>query len=141
MKKQTFFFRPRDLQPHNTVDLRTMGDDHPEGVCKTDGRDWERSQVSRDRHFMLAALESYTTHENVGYTRQEDYVKINFWLSGKHTTVLDGYGQHDHDRPEVFVATGPYEMVKVDLCNRNAQVGSLAVCVQREFFPVHMGLE
>ena len=139
MKKQSFFFRPRDMLPHITVDLSTMGNGQPE-VCKTLGRDWERSQVCRDRHYLINCLEAYNTHENVGYTRQEDYVKINFWLSGKHTTVLDGYGQHDHDRPEVFITTGPYDMVKVDLCNRNAQVASLAVCVQREFFPVHMGL-
>jgi AraC-like DNA-binding protein len=141
MKKQMFFFRSQDLQPHNTVALSTMGIAQPAEVVRREGKDWERSQVCRDRHFLINALEAYNSREAVGYTHQENYVKINFWLSGKHTTVLDGFGQHDHERPEAFITTGPVEMVKVDLCNRNAQVASLAICLLHDFFPVHMGLE
>jgi AraC-like DNA-binding protein len=141
LKKQGFFPRARDMQPHNTVALSTLGIEQPAEVCRRDGKDWERSQVCRHEHYVLNALESFTTRESVGYTRQENYIKINFWLSGKHTTVLNGYGQHEHDRPEVFITAGPLDLVKVDLCNRNTHVASLAVCLVRDFFPVHMGLE
>jgi len=141
VNKQVFFPRSRDMQPHNTVALSTMGIAQPAEVCRHQGKDWERSQVCRHEHYVINALESFTANESIGYTRQENYIKINFWLSGKHTTVLDGYGQHDHERPEVFVTAGPPDLVKIDLCNRNAQVSSLALCVLRDFFPVHMGLE
>jgi AraC-like DNA-binding protein len=83
---------------------------------------------------MLHAFESYTTSELIGYTKQEDYIKINFWLSGRHTTVLDGFGQVDSDRPEVLITAGPWEMVKIDLCNRNTQISSLAICLVPDFF-------
>jgi len=140
MKKQIFFPKPQDIGPHNTCVLRTMGLDEPEGIYHRRGRDWQRHQVCRHDTFILNALESYTSAESVGYTKQEDYIKINFWLSGKHTTILDGFGQHEHDRPEVFITAGPWEMVKVDMCGRNTQVASVALCLLRDFFPVHMGL-
>jgi len=140
MKKQTFFPKAQDIGPHNTVVIRTMGLDKPEGSCYRQGKDWRKHQVCRDKTFMLNTLESYASAESIGYTKQEDYIKINFWLSGKHTTVLDGFGQHEHDRPEVFITCGPWEMIKVDMCSRNTQVASVALCVLRDFFPVHMGL-
>ena len=140
MKKQSFFPRARDMQPHNTCALSTMGLEKPE-VLHHAGKDWERSQVCRQEQFLINALESYRTHESIDYTRQEHFIKLNFWLSGKHTTVLDGFGQHDHDRPEMFITAGPWDMVKVDMCNRQSQVASLALCVLKDFFPVHMGLE
>src|SRR5579871_1455546 len=140
MNKQSFFPRPRDMQPHNTCALSTMGLEQPEMVRRA-GKDWQRAQVCRHPHFILNAWESYLTHESIEYTRQEHYIKLNFWLAGKHTTVLDGFGQHDHERPEVFLTAGPWDMVKVDICNRQAQVASLALCVLKDFFPIHMGLE
>src|SRR5581483_3941446 len=111
MKPQTLFPRRSDLRPDNTTTLSTLGQDEPE-VCRHAGADWERSQVCRDQHYLLNVLESRSRQPQIGYTHQEDYIKINFWLSGKHTTVLDGYGQHDHDEPEVFITAGPREMVK-----------------------------
>jgi len=121
--------------------ISRIGADYPEGRNIRDGRTWVRQQVCRDKTFTLAVLEGlYADADDIGLTNQEDYVKVNFWLSGRHTTVLDGFGQHEHDRPEVFITSGPFEMTKLDIMNRNCQIAAVAVCVQREFFPLHLGL-
>ena len=31
-------------------------------------------------------------------------------------------------------------MIKVDLCGRETHIASVSLCMQREFFPLHMGL-
>jgi len=129
------------MTPENTIALGTFGSDLLEGSTRRQGRNWERAQVCRGDNFVLNMFERYDGSELIGYTRQEDYIKINFWLSGTHTTILDGYGQHEHDRPEAFLTAGPRDLVKVDLCSRNTHVASLAICVLRDFFPVHMGLD
>ena len=141
MKNQSFFPKTSDMRPHNTVVVRTLGLDYPEGRFFRRGKEWQRHQVLRHEGFLLSVLEGYNTTPSVGYTHQEDYIKINFWLGGKHTTVLDGFGQHDHDRPEVFITAGPSDMVKVDLCSRDTQMAAVAVCLKRDFFPLHMGVE
>jgi AraC-like DNA-binding protein len=141
MKSQTFFPRPSDLQAHNTVVVRTLGLDSPDGRYFQRGKAWHRQQVLRDDGFLVNVLEGYNTRGSIGYTRQEEYVKVNFWLGGRHTTVLDGYGQHDHDRPEVFITAGPWEMVKVDLCGRDTPIAAVAVCLKRDFFPKQMGID
>jgi AraC-like DNA-binding protein len=138
-QKQTFF--PTDAGQHNTVLLSTMGMDSPEGFRDRRGRDWLRQHVCRQDTFSLVVTEGYqSTANGIGYTRQEDYVKVNFWLRGKHTTILDGFGQHEHERPEVFITSGPLEMIKVDVLNRDSQVAGVALCLKRDFFPTHMGL-
>ena len=104
---QTQTYRPKDAGIHNTAVVSTMGLDCPEGLIYQRGRDWLRHQVCRHDTFFMVAAESYCASEDdIGYTRQEDYVKVNFWLSGRHTTILDGFGQHEHDRPEVFITSG-----------------------------------
>ena len=90
---------------------------------------------------MLNLFEGYQSTDSIGYTRQEEYIKVNIWLGGKHTTILDGYGQHEHDRPEVFITAGPWEMVKVDVSGRDVRVASVAMCLLPEFFPSQMGVE
>jgi AraC-like DNA-binding protein len=140
VKQQTHYPRAADMRPHNTIALRTFGLQEPE-VCRSEGRDWERSQVCRDDHCVINALECFSAQESIGYTYQQDYIKINFWLSGRHTTVLDGYGQHDHERPEIFITAGPPDLVKVDLTNRETHATSLAICVLPDFFPALMGLQ
>lgn len=141
MNKQIFFPKAADMGPHNTVAIRTLGLDHPDGRSTRRGRDWLRQQILRQDTFLLSVLESCQSAESIGYTRQEDYIKINFWLGGKHTTILDGFGQHDHDRPEVFITAGPWEMIKVDVCGRNVQLASVAICLLPEFFSLHMGVQ
>lgn len=140
MKKQ--LYRPTDVAPHNTTVIRTMGLDHPEQSSRPrQGWDWRNYQVCRHDTFSLMALEGHHAGvDQIGYTRQEDYIKVSFWLSGKHTTILDGFGQYEHERPEVFITSGPWEMVKVDVLNRNSQFAAVALCVLRDFFPLHMGL-
>ena len=98
MGKQTY--RLKDVGTHNTTRVSTMGIEYPEGFTHRQGRDWTRQQVCRHETFSLVVHESYVAGaEHISYTRQEDYIKVSFWLSGKHTTILDGFGQHAHDQP------------------------------------------
>lgn len=141
MKKQNFFPKKADIGPHNTIVVRTLGLDQPDGIFFRQGRDWRKHQVLRHDKVLLSVLEGYQAAQSIAYTRQEDYLKVNFWLGGKHTTVLDGFGQFEHDRPEVFITAGPLDMLKVDMCGGNAQIASVAVCLQRDFFPSCMGID
>jgi AraC-like DNA-binding protein len=139
MKKQ--IYSPKNVGPHNTVRLSTMGAGSSEEVHERAYRDWAKGQVCRQDDFALVTLERYSTQcNNIAHTKQDDYIKFNFWLSGRHTTVLDGYGEYEHDCPEIFVTAGPPEMTKVDIINRDTPVAVVAMCLQRDFFPVHMGL-
>lgn len=141
MDKQSFF--PRNMGPHNTLTVSTLGIGEADrsGVYWRAGNDWCRTQAFRDETFSLVAVqEYYKNSDDISYTRQEGYLKINFWLSGKHTTVLNGYGQHQHERPEVFVTAGPTEMLKVDVLNRDSQISVVALCLLGDFFPKHMGM-
>jgi AraC-like DNA-binding protein len=141
VNRQSFFPKIRDITPENTCVIRELGLDRPEGTFSRHGRDWFRHQACRQDYFVLNSLESYSTAEWVGYTRQEDYVKINFWLGGRHTTVLNGFGEHQHDRPEVFITSGPVDMVKVDLHSSDAHIASVALCLLPQFFQAHMDLD
>ena len=126
---------------HNTAMVSTMGMEHPTGLMRRTRREWERYQVCHDQTFSLVVLESYQAGADaIGYTKQEDYIKINFWLSGKHTTVLDGFGEYEHHPPEVFITAGPQGMIKADLLSADTQTAVVALCVLREFFPVQMGM-
>jgi len=140
IKKQTYGCR--QMAESNTALLSNLGLDRPDGIYYRQGKSWSRYQVCRDDTFALVAVERYcaTDDETISYTKQEDYIKINFWLNGKHTTVLDGFGQHDHDRPEVFITAGPLDLVKIDVLSPESHVASVSLSVKREFFPVHMGL-
>jgi AraC-like DNA-binding protein len=139
MKRQTYLVK--DLGPHNTSFIRTLGLDYPQGIDHRQGRHWHQYQVCHQDTFSLVAIEGCDEgRDSISYTKQEDYLKINFWLSGKHTTVLDGFGEHEHDRPEVFITCGPWDMIKMDIVNRESQMAAVALCVLRDFFPVHMGL-
>jgi AraC-like DNA-binding protein len=139
MYKQTY--GPIDAGNHNTSLISRLGLESPEGIISRQGRDWVRHQVCRHDTFSLVVAESHcASADDIGYTRQEDYIKVNFWLSGRHTTVLDGFGQHEHDQPEVFITSGPLEMIKVDVLKRETQIAVVALCLLRDFFPVHMGI-
>jgi len=119
-----------------------MGTGYPEGRVVRSGRDWTRDQVCRHGNFALVVVEQFTAAaDDISYTRQEDYLKFAFWLTGRHTTVLDGFGQHDHERPEVFITAGPPDMVKVDVLNQGSPSAAVCVCVRRDFFKTYMGLE
>jgi len=105
------------------------------------GRDWFRHQICRHDTFSMFTLEEYRhSSEDLGCSLQGDYVKINFWLRGKHTTILDSYGQYDHDCPEVFMTSGPRDMIKMDLLNRDTQLAFVALCLLPEFFPRLLGV-
>jgi AraC-like DNA-binding protein len=137
----TQILRPKGMGLANTISLAALGLDYPNGISTSGGRNWFRDQTSRHESFCLHASESYSADDALGYTQQQDYVKANFWLSGRHTTVLDGFGQHEHDRPEIVLTSGPYEMLKMDAIRGGTQVESVSVCFLPQFFPLHMGLE
>jgi AraC-like DNA-binding protein len=119
-----------------------MGVDHPEGTSLQQGRTWLKHHVCRHDTFSLVAIEAYYAGaDRIGYTRQDDYIKLSFWLSGRHTTVLDGYGQHDHDGPEIFLTAGPSDMVKVDMMRRDSPFSIVSLCLLPDFFPIVMGLD
>jgi AraC-like DNA-binding protein len=118
-----------------------MGFDQCEGTFFRQGKDWIRYQVCRDEAFTLVALESYqSATDNIDYTRQEDFIKVSFWLSGKHTTILDGFGEYEHDRPEVVVTASPWDAIKVDVLNRDVQTACVALCLLPEFFTSKLSL-
>jgi len=136
LKKQ--IFRPKDAVVTSISNL--VGKNGPDGRAYRCGRDWYRHQVCRHDTFSLVTVEHTSASELIGCTDQEDYLKINFWLSGKHTTVLDGFGQFEHDCPEVFITSGPPKMIKVDVMNRDTQTALVALCLLPEFFPCQMSL-
>jgi AraC-like DNA-binding protein len=138
LKKQ--LVRPRGVASDHSISIRNMGLDSSNDQAFQRGRDLLRHQVCRQDTFSLVALERYSANDDIGDTRQEDYVKINFWLSGKHTTVLDGFGQFEHDGPEVFITSGPHDMIKTDILNRDTHVACVALCLLPQFFPTQMGL-
>jgi AraC-like DNA-binding protein len=136
MERQTI--RLTGAGAHHTAAISSMGLDHPEGTIYRQGKDWCNHQVCRHDTFSLVAQESrLTAADDFGYTRQEDYIKVNFWLSGRHTTVLDGFGQRDHERPELFITSGPWEMTKMDVIHRDTQTAVVALCLLPAFFPDH----
>jgi AraC-like DNA-binding protein len=138
MNKQ--IYRPRELTAQSSIQIRSMGFDNLEGAYSRQGKNWNKYQVCRHDSFVLVAAEAYSDTQHIGFTRLEDYIKVNFWLSGRHTTVLDGFGQYDHDRPEGFLTSGPWDMVKVDVRNADTQSEIVALCILREFFPFHLGV-
>jgi AraC-like DNA-binding protein len=140
MGKQVY--RPNNSIVSDDDLIRNMGINGSEGTHYVLGKDWYRHQVCRQDTFSLVVLESFRTGTDwIGQTCQQDYVKFNFWLSGSHSTILDGYGQYAHSRPEVFITSGPWDMVKVDVLNQDTQTACVALCVLREFFPRHLGLD
>ena len=141
MKKQIFFPRASEMAAHNTINLRTFGLDHADGFSFRRGKNWEKRQSIRQDDFVLNVLEGFHAAGTLGFTRQEDYIKVNFRLQGRHTTILHGYGQHDHDGPDVLITAGPWEMLKIDMAGHNAEVASVALCLKRGFFQRYMNLE
>src|ERR1700722_19442592 len=91
--------KPKQMDVTNTAWLRTLGLNHPHGITQRMGRSWIREHTSRYENFCLHATESYYANDSLEYTRQEDYIKINCLFGGEQTTILDGFGQHAHDRP------------------------------------------
>lgn len=134
------FAQPKP-SPEIVTLLSTLGVSNPQGTSQRQGKNWSRHQACHQGSFTLVALESHHTGApSVGYTDQEDYIKVNFWLSGRHTTGLTGYGEREHDRPEVFITCGPPDMIKVDMLNADTHIAAVALCLLSDFFPQHMGL-
>jgi AraC-like DNA-binding protein len=120
--------------------LSTLACDSPEEISYHRGRDRNLFQACRYDNFSLVVGERRSCTDDVDYTKLDGYIKINFWLGGRHTTVLDGFGQHEHDRPDLFIVSTPQDAIKVDLYNQDTLVSAVALCVLPEFFPTHMGL-
>jgi AraC-like DNA-binding protein len=134
-------FRPNISSVDEVNIIRTMGVDSSDCINQRGGKDWVRWQVCRQEFFSLVAVDQRMAADVISYTRQQDYIKVNFWLSGRHTSILDGFGQIDHDGPEVFLTSTPWETLKVDVLSRSSATALVAVCLVKEFFPTHMGIE
>lgn len=140
LKKQ--IYRPKHIGPRDVASVRSLGLDHPEGTSYRQGKDWGRYQACHQDTFSLVAMEIHrAATESISCTKLEEYIKVNFWLSGRHTTVLGDYGQHDHDRPEIFITAGPLEMIKTDVLIPGTPVALVALCLLRDFFPRELGIE
>ena len=124
----------------NSLSLKSLGR-HSGGqeTVFASGNIWSKYQVHRHPYFLLITSDAFSESESTGYTRQEDYIKFNFWLSGKHTTVLNGFGQYEHQRPEVFITAGPRDMVKMDLTGSGRSC-FVALCVLPDFFTHCLGM-
>jgi AraC-like DNA-binding protein len=134
-------FRPTISSADEVNIIRTMGVDSSDCINQRRGKDWVHWQVCRQELFSLVAVDQRVAADVFSYTRQQDYIKFNFWLSGRHTSILDGYGQFDHDGPEVFATSTPWDMLKVDVLARSSATALVAVCLVKDFFPTHMGIE
>jgi hypothetical protein len=146
IKKQTYF--PHNLQPADMFLIGDMGLErptagfrqHPEWICHRHGKDWIWRQVCRQETFSLIAGESCNNRVRPTYTKWEDYIKITFALSGQYTTVLDGFGQCEHDRPQVCIMSAPRDRIKVDLLKGGVHSAVVALCLRPDFFPVHLSI-
>jgi hypothetical protein len=69
MKNQSFYPKASDMRSDNTVVVRTLGLDHPEGRFYRRGREWQRHQVLRHDKFLLSVLEGYNTASLVIYRK------------------------------------------------------------------------
>jgi AraC-like DNA-binding protein len=134
---QTYF--PKVIPHASVATLNSNAAASLEGSVACSGGTWTKYQMSRDETFALIAFESYGQDvDRTLYTRLDRYVKINFWLSGVHTTVLDGFGECSHDRPEVFITAGPQSMLKIDMLKHRTHIACVALCVLPEFFSSHL---
>lgn len=139
MSRQTYV--PRGIEAEDVASLGSVALSSLQGVQSYRGKSWNRYQLTRGTGFALIGLEAYNHDDDTyAFTRLESYVKVNFWLSGKHVTVLDGYGEHAHDRSEVLITGGPPRMLKVDILPRNTHVACVGLCVFPEFFATCLGL-
>ncbi len=138
LKKQRFY--PRATRPEQIQTIAALGLGRPDDLQYRQRGNWSKSKIYRDNTFLLQAVESCREEDYIGCIRQENYIKVNFWLEGKHTTVLDGFGEHEHERPQVLITSGPPDMVKMDLMSAGRS-SWVALCLQRDFFETQMALE
>src|SRR5687767_15404767 len=105
LKKQTY--HPRSIAPHHITRVSQMMEQSmDERGSRTEGWRWRRYQLCRSESFSLVAVEGYFTGPgSVAYMNQEDYIKVNFLLTGRRSTILDGFGQYDNDRSAVFITS------------------------------------
>ncbi len=137
------YYSPGPAQPGHTLMLSKLGLVAPENditVSRFQDNHSIRQSVYRDPLFILQAVECNLSEAGAYHTFQEDFIKINFMLSGNSTTVLDGFGECDHHGPEVFITAGRRDMLKVDLKNKGFYRW-VALCVQRDFFSDYLHLE
>lgn len=139
IRKQTFF--PRNIAARDISLISTLGERSP----RSDGEDpvssWRRHVTQYETFSLVAGENCFAGTGAVFYTKWEDYIKVNFFLGGKQATVLDGFGEYELDRPQVFIVSGPRDMMKVDLVRPGAPTAGVALCLRRDFFPVHLGLD
>ena len=147
MNRQRFF--PQTVPEHNVLRLSEIGCNRhsPKARAKDSvtltrqsNQNWSQSTVHRDSLFALQVGEQYLSADSIGYTYQEDWIKFNFKLTGRGTTVLNGFGESEHNAPEVFITAGPPDMLKVDL-RPKGYYRWVALCVPQCFFSRYLQLD
>jgi len=130
--------------------ISTMGTDvaaddsryHPAWSSAKAGKSWAWHQVVRQDCFSMMACEGYQAEATAAiYTRWERYIKVNFLLCGRQTTILNGVEEYVHDQPELFIVSGPPGMLKIDVDQGGTRNASVALCLLPEFFAQHLGLD
>lgn len=135
-------YHPSKAELCSAITANTYGLTFPKGVQRMDNANGcFNTFVYQDQSLLLQAHNGYCKTDYSGCIKQEHYIKFLFRLSGKSTTIFDGFGQHELDRPQVMITAGPPEMVKIDRVNGGVQNSHISVCVYRDFFTTRMGIE
>jgi AraC-like DNA-binding protein len=139
MHKQTYF--PRNAGSHNTSAIAPSSIQATDGELVQRGRYLSRYQIRHEETFSLLALEARRPDPEVIYTQQGRYIKFNFWVGGAHTTVLNGYGQCDHLKPEILVTACPDDQLKMDIFRAEHLMTCAALCILPSFFETELGVD
>ena len=141
LNRQKYF--PESAADHNILRLCDLGlaqrthSDTQIDIHSQSGQNWTKASIYRNPMFILQVAEQYLSADTIGYTYQQDWIKFNFKLAGRGTTVLNGFGECEHKGPEVFITAGPPEMLKVDLRPRGFNRW-LALCVPPDYFSQYL---
>jgi len=142
LKRQQF--SPGPVTPYNVLRLSEWGRNTSNTDADTASlgdNSGDKSSVHCHDLFTLHVAEYTLAEESVYNTYQEHYIKFNFLLSRpKSMTVLDGFGEYDHNGPEIFITAGPQDMRKIDL-NPKGVYRNVALCVPQAFFSDYLELE
>ena len=139
LKKQRYV--PAKKEPSTIVKLSNLGLDYPDGMYLRGKKSWIQQRVYHGDNFLLQAVNAYPSRDQMGWVKQQDYIKFLFHIGGKCTIVLDGFGEYELDRPQVLLTSCPGDVIKVNRINGGVPQRLVSLCVRRDFFTQHMGLD
>jgi len=139
LKKQRYV--PAKKEPSTIVKLSNLGLDYPDGMYLRGKKSWIQQRVYHGDNFLLQAVNAYPSRDQMGWVKQQDYIKFLFHIGGKCTIVLDGFGEYELDRPQVLLTACPEDVIKVNRINGGVPQRLVSLCVRRDFFAQQMGLD